>query len=641
MTHPGREPPAAPPPAQEDHHAYVFGACVLDVERGILLRDGREVPLRRQSFEVLHYLVACHGRLVSRDELMQAVWGEVVVTESSLTQCLTELRRAIGDEERSAIRTLPRRGYLFDVTVEVQNDQPDPAAKTLPAARWFGLAFLLAALGVGVWLASRSPPSGPAPTVLPEKSIAVLPFVDMSADGDHGYFADGMTEELINLLAQAPELLLIARTSSFYFKDRPANVMTIGRQLDVNYLLEGSVRNAGDRVRVTAQLVRASDGVHVWSKTFDHELDDVLDVQDAIASAVANELHVELQVKQSRHRPDPTAYQNFMQAHFLYNRRQDGDMELAEKYYRQAVDIDPDFARAWAGLAATYRIWMVEFDLPREVGMPRMRDAVDRALSVGPDVAETQLRAANYYWENEEIERAMEHWNRAVELDPEHPLVLGIQGGRALYNGDLERAIKLNRRMVARDPMSMAARSVLIDVLIASGSHGEVRRLLDEATVLFGRDLSVLKLHEAALAIQDGDYETALVAAESARGGVLRDSLIVMAMFGLGHTGEALETLARLESAPDGESALRASEVHAWKGDLGRAWEWYEIAMQRYLAGPVRTRSDLLQWATTSWQLAPLRADPRWKPMAQAYRRRKLDPPIPVTSPASRITPRY
>jgi TolB-like protein/DNA-binding winged helix-turn-helix (wHTH) protein len=286
----------------------MFGAFVLDVDRGALLQDGADVPLRPKCFQVLSYLVEHHGLLVTKDEVLGAVWPGVVVTEDSLTQCLIQIRKVLGDDSRDMVRTVPRRGYLFDVPVTVHEPDKDPIAPGAPdslmsrrrPSRWSVGAGIILALAIAVnWWNARiqhvedRTPAYVQASILPG-SIAVLPFVDMSPKGDQEYFGDGISEEVLNLLAQTPDLTVIARTSSFSFKGQNADVKTIARKLNVANVLEGSVRKDGERVRIMAQLVNASNSSHLWSQTYDRTLDDIFAVQSEIAGSVAAVLKVKL-----------------------------------------------------------------------------------------------------------------------------------------------------------------------------------------------------------------------------------------------------------------------------------------------------------------------------------------------------------
>src|SRR5258705_5700403 len=215
----------------------IFSSLTLDLERLCLLGLAGPIKLRPKSFEVLRYLAEHAGQTVTKDELIAAIWPNVTVSEESLTRCISDIRLAIGDPAQEIIKTLPRRGYLLEGPVSRGDDQPDPSAGNLTL------------------------PDGP--------SIAVLPFVNLSADPEQDFFADGMVDDIITALSHFKALFVIARNSSFTYKGRAVDVKQIGRELGVRYVLEGSVRKSANRVRITGQLVDATTGAHLWADRFD------------------------------------------------------------------------------------------------------------------------------------------------------------------------------------------------------------------------------------------------------------------------------------------------------------------------------------------------------------------------------------
>ncbi len=381
------------------HLVYEFGGFRLDAVRRVLRSrvDARPIDLPPRALDTLLYLVEHAGEIVEKQALMDAVWSNVVVEEGNLTQTIYLLRRALGEQpdEHHFIVTVPKRGYKF--VGEVKNVDASapcrveavaaPVTMSRPGAangRWSfarragsgaavlsiaGVAFLayheygpdrMQTQGASI----RSIAETDAVTSLqrsvsqaPHNSIAVLPFVDLSPEQDQQYFSDGVAEEILNLLAQWPGLQVIARTSSFSFKDRNADIAEIAAKLNVAYVLEGSVRKSGSRLRITAQLVDAANSAHLWSETYDRELLDIFEVQRDIAVRVSEALKVTLTrevIVRAPSMPSAEANDRFLRARFFYNRGTPGDNERAKDYYEQALRIDPGFARAWAGLAGVY-----------------------------------------------------------------------------------------------------------------------------------------------------------------------------------------------------------------------------------------------------------------------------------------------
>jgi adenylate cyclase len=341
---------------------YQFDRFVLDLGRGVLSADGCECPLRSKSFALLRLLVENAGRLIDRDEIMQAVWPGVFVTDDSIAQCISEIRRVLEDHQQRLLRTLPRRGYLFVAATQRASDPVDVAP----------------------------PPPEPSLPALPDKpSIAVLPFENMSGDPKQEYFADGMVEEIITALSHIRWLFVIARNSSFVYKGRSVDVRQVGRELGVRYVLEGSVRKGGSHVRITGQLIDAATGVHIWADHFDGPLEDVFDLQDRVALNVAGIIEPALQaaeLRRSADRPatDLGAYDFYLRAHAAFYPITKERVLEALGLLDQAIAIDPRYGPAltWAAVCHLQLVTDGWAEAPAE----NRRKAVDfarRALQVG------------------------------------------------------------------------------------------------------------------------------------------------------------------------------------------------------------------------------------------------------------------
>jgi TolB-like protein/DNA-binding winged helix-turn-helix (wHTH) protein len=281
--------------SKTNHHTYTFDEFTLDLDRGALIDSGADVKLRPKSFEMLSYLVQRQGLLVPKDELLDVIWGQTVVTEGSITQCIKDIRSALHDTSRQKILTIPRRGFIFDLplTSNGGGTVPDATFRSrfiFIQLIWLTLsAFILILTAIVIHWAfidrvAKVPLTAEAP------SIAVLPFQDMSPEQDQAYFADGISEEILSLLAHVPGLRVIARTSSFSFRGQNLDIATISERLNVTHVLEGSVRKFSNRMRITAQLVDARNSEHLWSETFDRDLENTFVLQDEISVAIVRTL---------------------------------------------------------------------------------------------------------------------------------------------------------------------------------------------------------------------------------------------------------------------------------------------------------------------------------------------------------------
>lgn len=558
-----------------------------------LLRDGKRIRLQDQPLQILVELLTHPGELVTREHLIAQLWPKRIVDfDTALNTAVRRLRAALGDEAETPryIETTPRQGYRFIGTV-VSAAPPTPAAAdgTAPSTgdpsrrrrQWTVIAALVVVLGSGaiVWqLRDREvAPLQPAGTPAAQaalKSIAVLPFADLSPEQDQQHFSEGLSEEILNLLAQSPQLRVIARTSSFSFKEQNVDIATVAGKLNVTHVLEGSVRKSGDRLRITAQLIDAATSSHLWSQTYDRGLDDIFEVQSDIAASVASALRIALGGRARLSAPgNAQVYERFLRAKFFFQRRRPGDLERARQYYQQALDIEPDFARAWAGLAGVYWIQMNDGVLARDTGLEKLRDAAERALSLDPALAEAHIRLMNYMTAIGDRNAAREHRRRASALAPNNPLVLGVLAGDAAEDGRWDEAIELQRRAVAADPLSTINRDNLADFLFLGGRFDEAKI---ESSRLLELDPSYVPDIDAFILILERRFEEALHLIQALPDSVERAQCLALVYYALGRKADAdaaLEELIAFSARPD---PLRIAEVYAYRGDIEEAFQWLE-----------------------------------------------------------------
>jgi TolB-like protein len=351
---------------------------------------GTTVRLEPKVMAVLVCLAQHAGETLAKETLFHTVWPDTFVTDDVLTHSISELRRAFEDDAREPriIQTIPKRGYRLVAPV---NSVSAPRTSAASVAR---------------------------------DSIAVLPFINMSADTENEFFTDGITEEIINALAQIKDLHVVARSSAFSFKGKHIDPRIVGEQLNVRTVLEGSVRRADNRLRIMVQLVNAADGYHLWSERYDRELKDVFDIQDEIARSIADRLKVTLEgggperlVKAGTENLE--AYQLYVKGRVLLARR--GPAAAYVHCFERSVKLDPNYAPAWAGLADSYNVVGYSGIVRPEASMPKAIEAARRAVALGPSFAEAHnaLAMASLMgaWDKAEAER---EFLRALELNPRY-----------------------------------------------------------------------------------------------------------------------------------------------------------------------------------------------------------------------------
>ncbi|MGH8496105.1 MAG: winged helix-turn-helix domain-containing protein [Gammaproteobacteria bacterium] len=497
--------PAAP--AEANPHspiaAWRLGDLRIDLDRRQVSRDGAEIRLPALSFDLLVALVAAAPKVLSLDALMDRVWPGVVVGPETVNKRVTLLREALGDDARQPryIASVRGRGYRIVAPATPLPDSVEQAeassghiAAALRWRLWSAGAVVAAVIAGAFWYFDPAPPPQrtiPAAPSLPSRTVAVLPFLNLSAEPEREYIAIGIAEAVLHQLASLRDLTVIARTSSFAFKGQDTDVREIGRRLNARYLLEGSVQSVGDRLRVTAQLVDAATGGHVWSLSFDRPPDDVFAVQDEIAARLAESFALSLdggaRNPVSDAPPNPEAYQRYMIGREIMFKRDPDFPRLAAGQFEQAIAIDPQYAEAHAELALVTALttgWERNLAL-RQQQAERAQEAIDNALALKPNlarayVAQGLLQHQRYPPDNPGAEAAL---RKALALEPNMvdasswlANALKAQGRRAEAFAVMERAARI-------DPLA----SPLIDNLaMAYADRGEfaraeqtLRRLLD------------------------------------------------------------------------------------------------------------------------------------------------------------------
>jgi len=446
------------------------------------------------------------------------------------------------------------------------------------------------------------PISRPIPT---DSSIAVLPFVNMSSDKEQEYFSDGLSEELLNLLAQLPQLRVIARTSSFSFKGKEADVATIAKALNVANVLEGSVRKSGNTLRITVQLIRAIDSSHLWSQTYDRELTDVFKVQDEIAGEVVGALKVRLltdQVLTNPHRSSNVdAYTQYLIGKNLAQRGTYENWQGAVAAYRQAIELDAHYAAAYAELSKT-GIGIADRRGDTAAMEQTLADA-DKAIALAPDLVDGYLaRAQGRIAFKRDLAGAQADIEKALALSPGYANTHLGHAGLLRALGRVPDAIAATRKAIELDPVSPAAWAQLGRLLNATADHAAARKALDRALQL-APESEPAHYHRAVLSLIEGKAEEALE--DFGKSGHLYGSAgIAMAEHTLGHAAKS-EAALQVEIADHAKGgAYQIAEVYAWRGEADKAFEWLERGFDQHDGGLSFLRIDPL--------FAAVRNDPRY-----------------------------
>jgi len=543
-----------------------FDVYSLDLMRCVLLRGQEKIELRPKSFDVLRYLAEHAGRTISKDELIKSVWQGISVTDDSLAHCIKDIRAALSDSDHRIIRTVSRRGYLF------------------------------------------AAPVGPV-------LIAVLPFVDRSRRTEHSeYLGDGLAEELINALAQVPGLKVVSRSSSFRFRGKALDIRSIGQELKARAILEGSVRRAGDRLRVTVQLVNVDDGYHLWSEIYEQRMSDVLAIQEDVLRAIIAKLNVgprdgfpKMTVR--RYTNDTEAYHLYLTGRYFWAKFTKNGIVKACECWECAIARDPTYALPYTGLAdAYYRSYFFGNIRPRSA-FKKIETAARKALDLDETLAEAHVSLANmklhsnwdfslvqreldralvlnstytqthhiysHYWiARGNVEQSRTNSLRALDIDPTNLTLIAHLGWHYYHAGNLARAIEACQRAIGMDPSFALARRYL-------GQAYAVNRMYKEAATEFERLMP----------------DTSTVAR-----GYLG---FVLAKSGRRSQAEAMLADLIAESADRYVSSYHLAIIALALGDIDRAFTWLNDAANERAWPMAYLRLDPV--------LATIRDDPRFK----------------------------
>jgi TolB-like protein/DNA-binding winged helix-turn-helix (wHTH) protein len=610
-------------------HSATFGDFELDLTTGELRSAAEPSPnnkvlLREQVLQVLRMLLEREGKIVTREEIKGRLWHDdtVVDFDRSINVTINALRRALGDsaENPRYIETLARRGYRLIPSIEYQESVPrtisekaqeqreqSAAEMSQNAARvqeqvkphWWKVALVLASavilVGAGYsWRHVRATESTRSDKI----RLAVLPFQNLTGDPNKDYLADGLTEETISQVGRLnPEQLgVIARTSVMGYKHNDVHLDQIGRELSVQYVLENSLRGSGNKVRFTAQLIQVKDQTHLWSQDYDYPAENILNIEYAVADAIAHEIRVRLssnqQAESQPHPIDPEAFDAYLQGYYFYQRRTAKDVDMSEKYYERATQLDPSYALAWVGLSRA-RYWQANAGVvPVGEGQRLAREAVQRALVLNPNLAAAHAqmgrlqRQVDFDWAgaNASIERA-------IALEPGNPEHLRVAASSAAYVGRFDQALQLGRRAVDLDPLNASGWENLGEIEFYNGQLDEAAADCKKAIEL-NPDVPPGPFYLILIYIMQGRPQDGLTEIERLQIDSQRGVLYSIAYYALGRKKESDAALRELISKYKGSDAYGIAVVYAFRNQSDEAFKWLDRAYTQRDGGLIETKVD-------------------------------------------------
>jgi TolB-like protein/tetratricopeptide (TPR) repeat protein len=521
-----------------------FGAFEVDLEGRRLLKRGMPITLREQSFQVLAALMEQPGEIVTREQLRRRLWSSdtFVDFEVALNSAVSRLRDALGDsaDSPSFIETIPKRGYRFVV----------PIAK--------------------------------------RPAVAVMPFVDRTAEARDEYFSDGLTDELIRVLSRIDGLKVTARSVAFRFKGQPCDARQFGRELGVEAVLEGSVWRSGERIRITVNLVGVKDGFNMWAQRFDSTLGDLFDIQDKVCTAVAEALHVRLAVRVPERRPsNVTAYVQYLKGEYLIKKRRPDDVRRAFEYFREAIRLEPGYAEAYYGAAMFYIVSAAYGTLPPRSALPEAEDLLVKGLALDENSASLtstlgMLRMFQWRWsESEQAHR------RGINLDPTNAFPHMAYPILCSFLGQHEEALLHAGKAVELDPLDLMTNFRLLQANYYARRYDEAVRtghIAIELTPDSPYTCFYLALSLAAVGLKDEAWTMANTGKKLNDGLPLGEGYFGYIAGVLGHTLEARSVVQGLEARRKGaySAALPIAWTYLGLGETDVALEWLETALAEH-----------------------------------------------------------
>lgn len=580
-------------------HYYEFPPFCLDVVERLLLRDGEIIPLTPKAFDVLLLLVQNSGHVVERSELMNTVWPETFVEEANLTQNIFMLRKALGESSggNKFILTIAKRGYRFVANVkEASNVGARKITKEQQEARIF----------------EDDEEAAQSNTVA---SLAVLPFTNLSSDPGTEYLSDGITETIINNLSQLSKLKVCARSSVFRYKGKEVAPQQVRRELAVSVVLMGRVLSVGESLIIRTELIDTVKGWQLWGEQYNRKASDLLEVQEEIAREITEKLQIKLtgaerRLLSKRYTQNNEAYHLYLKGRFFWNKYTREGVERGINYFRQAIELDPNYALAYAGLADAYHRLSNIYLSPREA-MPKAKAAALKAVEIDDYLAEAHasLGLLKMYYDHD-WDGAEREYRRAIELNPGSSLAHKVYADYLTYIKRFDEALGEYRLALQFDPLSLQANLNL----------GTTLYLMCQYQLAIAQLQKVMELDEnycpAHLALGctylfDGDSATAI--SEFKRAWQLdKEAYMVLGFLGYayavsGNKSDAVKVLKELETASKKKyvSPYGIAITYLGLGDTEGAIKWLRMTYDE--------RNDFLVWLNVAPELDALRSDPRFE----------------------------
>jgi TolB-like protein/DNA-binding winged helix-turn-helix (wHTH) protein/Flp pilus assembly protein TadD len=617
--------------------SYEFGPFRADLEQRLLLRQGEIVPLTSKVFETLLVLIEHRDRVLEKEELMRLVWPDTVVEDNNLTVNISTLRKALGDNasERRYIVTVPGRGYRFAAEVREVFPAAEPSAKDAPPETiaatattsgqrlgwkiWLSLVLVMALGGALLYYWQTRRKTGPLAGI---KAIAVLPFKPLAATGRDDYIGLGVSDDLITRLSNIRQITVRPTSAMRRYLGQEKDAVTIGRELGVDAVLEGSIRQTDERIRVTVQLIQVSDGRPLWADKFDEQFTHIFAVQDSISEQVIRALTLQLSGQEQalvskRFTENAEAYRLYLQGRYFWNKRTEEGFRKAIELFEQAIALDPGYARAYAGLADAYGLLASYNFLPPQQAYPKAKAAAEKAIALDGGLAEAHTSLASiqhsYEWDWRGAEQA---YQRALELNPGYATAHQWYGEYLIQVGRFDEAAQQMELARALDPLSLIINTNLGWTFFMARNYdraiAQLRKVveLDAHFVNARLKLGLAYMQKGLLDEAQAEFQQAqTLAGESSQ--VLSARACAYARAGARAEAQRIVKQLAVQARTSYVEPSDIALVYVALGQADEAFAWLQKAYAQ--------RSEaLLCWLKVDPRVDALRADPRFAELLRA-----------------------
>ncbi len=595
---------------------YTFKNFTINTDNFQLLKNDEPLSIEPQVFNIILYLVENQKRVVSRQELLEAIWKDKIVSDSSISNHIKSARKVLGDDgqKQAVIRTIHGRGYQFIAMCEIEEKrevgfEADLNTKKTNISKpnllkTLQLLVLMLVVLISVWLL-KPKTEGVDSVDSQDKSIAVLAFKDFSPGSDQAYFAEGMSEELLNLFTRIPGLRVASRTSSFSFKNKDVTLKQIGTELNVNYVIEGSVRKSGTQLRVTVQLIRVNDESHIWSETYDHDVQDIFEIQDEIAIAVTEQLKINLTKGMVKSTPvDPAAYTLYLQAIYLLKENTQKSITKALKLIGDSIAIDANYAPAWTVYSRIlYTVAVYSYKKENKGAFMLAKQAVIKAIEIDPSYAKAYGQMVLINLLEWDMQAAQKNINKAISLNEKSSSIIGVASYHLQLTGQLAKNITMLENAIELDPLNDIHYLNLGIVYLLLYRLDEAYSSIEKYEYFHPKAVAMHAMKSHVL-LAMGKNKEALIEANKEVNDYWKLSTLGFATYANGDLDRADEILDELIDVYGSNLPGHIASLYAFRNDSDNAFKWLEISYERHQPGLIHVIN--FQSLRNLW------SDPRW-----------------------------